>query len=188
MYDKDHLHGMKIIRMAPSTYSDDMVKEKSVAWNADARAGKVHSQYIRKAHNLNVECFSSEPDVQARPILRKQSSYLRIRGHCVGAFAVCSLDIHLLLRETVRSAVMRNWRQVGATSVGAAFKTYSARNRRHWGAELALPGARLRVSRAHLAFESSSCRADKTCETSFVSFDLSESAQYAAKAVPILIL
>ena len=121
------MHGMKILRMAPSTYSDDMVKEKSVAWNADARAGKVHSQYIRKAHNLNVECFSSEPDVQARPILLKLSSYLRVRGHCVGAFAVCSSDIHLLLRETVRSAVMRNWRQVGATSVGAAFTTCSAR-------------------------------------------------------------
>ena len=105
----------------------------------------------------------------------------------MGAFAVCSLVIHLLLRETVRSAVMRNWRQVGATSVGAAFTTYSARPP-PLGSGLALPGARLRVSRAHLAFESSSCRADKTCETSFVSFDLSESAQYAAKAAPILIL
>lgn len=88
------MHGMKILRMAPSTYSDDMVKEKSVAWNADARAGKVHSQYIRKAHNLNVECFSSEPDVQARPILRKLITYSRVQGHCVGALEECSSIFH----------------------------------------------------------------------------------------------
>ena len=57
---------------------------------------------------------------------------------CVGAFAECSSDMHLLLREAARCAAMRYWRQVGAVSVEAAIATYSARYRRHWGAELAL--------------------------------------------------
>ena len=48
---------------------------------------------------------------------------------------------------------MRYWRQVGAVSVKAAVATYSARYRRHWGAELALQGARLRFSRAYLAVQ-----------------------------------
>ena len=66
----------------------------------------------------------------------------------LGAFAKCSSDIHLLLREAAKSAAMRYWRQVGAASVEAAVATYSASYRRHWGAELALQAARLGFSRA----------------------------------------
>ena len=35
---KDRLHDVKIIHMAPSTYSDAMVKEKGVARSANAKA------------------------------------------------------------------------------------------------------------------------------------------------------
>ena len=117
---KDHLHDMKIIHMAPSTYSDAMVKEMGVARSANARADKVNWQYLTKARTLDTEypvCFSSEPDVEARPMLRRLRSYPKVRGQCVGAFAECSSDIHLLLREAARSAAMRYWRQVGAASV-----------------------------------------------------------------------
>ena len=96
---KDHLHDVKIIHMGSSTYSDTMVKEKGVARCANARANKVDRQYLTKARKLDAECFPSEPDVEARPILRKLRSYPRVRGQCVGAFAECSSDIHLLLRE-----------------------------------------------------------------------------------------
>ena len=41
----------------------------------------------------------------------------------MGAFAECSSDIHLLLREAARSAAMRHWRQVGAASIEAAIAT-----------------------------------------------------------------
>ena len=115
-----------------------MVKEKGVARSANARADKVNGQYLTKARKLDTECFSSEPDVEARPVLRRLRSYPRVRGQCVGAFAECSSDIHLLLREAARCAAIRYWRQVGAVSVEAAVATYSARYRRHWGAELAL--------------------------------------------------
>jgi len=115
---KDHLHDMKIIHMTPSTHSDAMVKEKGVARSANARADKVNAgQYLTKARKLDTECFSSEPDVEARPILRRLRSYPKVRGQCVGAFAECSSDIHLLLREAARSAAMRYWRQVGAASI-----------------------------------------------------------------------
>ena len=115
-----------------------MVKEKGVARSANARADKVNGQYLTKARKLDTECFSSEPDVEARPILRRLRSYPKVRGQCVGAFAECSSGIHLLLKETARSAAMRYWRQVGAVSVEAAVATYSARYRGHWEAELAL--------------------------------------------------
>ena len=96
---KDHLHDVKIIHMGPSTYSDAMVKETGVARCANARANKVNGQYLTKARKLDEECFPSEPDVEARPILRKLRSYPRVRGQCVGTFAECSSDIHLLLRD-----------------------------------------------------------------------------------------
>ena len=101
---KDHLHDVKIIHMVPSTYSDAMVKEKGVARSANARANKVNGQYLTKARKLDTECFSSEPDVKARPVLWRLRSYPGVRGQCVGAFAECSSDIHLLLREAARYA------------------------------------------------------------------------------------
>ena len=82
---KDHLHDVKIIHMGPSTYSDAMVKEKGIARGANARANKVNGQYLTKARKLDTECFSSEPDVEARPVLRKLRSFPRVRGQCVQA-------------------------------------------------------------------------------------------------------
>jgi len=70
--------------------------------------------------------------------------------------------------------------------VKAAVAIYSARYRRHWGAELALQGARLRFSRAYLAFQAPSCQAGMTFGTSSIGFDPADSAQYAAEAAPIL--
>jgi len=183
---KDHLHGVKIIRMAPSTYSDAMVKEKGVARSANARANKVNGQYLTNARNLDTECFSSEPDVEARPVLRRLRSYPRVRGQCVDAFAECSSDIHLQLREAARCAAIRYWRQVGAVSVEAAVATYSARYRRHCGTELALQGARLRFSRAYLAAKAPTCQAGMTFGTSSIGFGPADSAQYAAEPAPIL--
>ena len=126
----------------------------------------MNRQYLTKARKLDAECFPSEPDVEARPILRKLRSYPRVRGQCVGAFAECSSDIHLLLREAARCAAIRYWRQVGAVSVEAAVAIYSNRYRSHWGAELALQGARLRFSRAYLAAKAPTCQAGMTFGTS----------------------
>ena len=52
----------------------------------------MNGQYVikTKARKLDTECFSSEPDVEARPVLRRLRSYPRVRGQCVGAFAECS--------------------------------------------------------------------------------------------------
>ena len=124
--------------------------------------------------------------MEARPILRKLRSYPRVRGQCVGAFAECSSDIRLLLREAARCAAIRYWRQVGAVSVEAAVAIYSTRYRSHWGAELALQGARLRFSRAYLAAKAPTCQAGMTFGTSSIGFDPADSAQYAAEAAPIL--
>ena len=71
---------------------------------------------------------------------------------------------------------MRYWRQVGAVSVEAAVATYSARYRRHWGAELALQGARLRFSRAYLAVQAPTCQAGMTFGTSSIGFDPADTA------------
>ena len=89
----------------------------------------------------------------AQPIAKRLNSYQRARAHCVGAFAECSSDIDVLLRETAKSAAnMYNWRKVGATSPETAFATFTAIYRLRLGAELALQGARLQLSRAYLVF------------------------------------
>ena len=120
-------------------------------------------------------------------ILRRLRSYPKVLGQYVDTFMECSSDIHLLLRETATSVAMRYWRQVGAASVEASsVATYSARYRRHWGAELALQGARLRFSRAYLAFQAPSCQAGMIFGTSSIGFDPADSAEYAAEAARIL--
>ena len=88
--------------------------------SADARADKVNGQYVikTKARTLDTECFSSDPNVEARAVIRRLRLYPKVRGQCVGAFTECSSDIHLLLRETARSAAMRYWRQVRSSSWG----------------------------------------------------------------------
>ena len=68
----------------------------------------MNGQYLTKARKLDTECFSSEPDVEARPVLRRLRSYPRVRGQCVDAFAECSSDIHLLLREAARGQQVRS--------------------------------------------------------------------------------
>ena len=69
---------------------------------------------------------------------------------------------------------------------GVGCRDHSARYRRHWGAELALQGARLRFSRAYLAFQAPSCQAGMIFGTSSIGFDPADSAQYAAEAARIL--
>jgi len=78
----------------------------------------VNGQYVikTKALTLDTECFSSDPNVEARAVIRRLRLYPKVRGQCVGAFAECSSDIHLLPREAARCAAMRYWRQVGAVS------------------------------------------------------------------------
>ena len=108
---------------------------------------------VYKARKLDEKLFETEPNANARPILKRLNSYLRVRGHCVGAFAECSSDINVLLRETAKSAAKHNLRKVGASaSPETAFATYMATYRSRWGAEIALQTARLRLSRAYLTF------------------------------------
>ena len=102
---------------------------------------------------------------------RGSTIYPRVRGHCVGAFSERSSDIHVLLRETVKSAAKHNWRKVGATSPETAFATYMAICHSRWGAEIALQGARLRLSRAYLTFSAQSRPTDRAYENTSTEFD-----------------
>ena len=114
---KDHLHDVKIIHIStwpPPPTATPWSRRKASPEAQTAKRGAAgeqgewgNGQYLTKARKLDTECFSSEPDVEARPVLRRLRSYPRVRGQCVGAFAECSSDIHLLLRETARSAAMR---------------------------------------------------------------------------------
>jgi len=104
----------------------------------------------------------------------------------VEAFAECSSDIHVLLRETAKSAAKHNWRKVGATSPETAVATYVAIYRSRWGAEIALQGARLRLSRAYLTFSAQPRPTDRAYENTSTEFDPSDCTWYAAGAAPIL--
>ena len=105
----------------------------------------------------------------------------------MGAFAECSSDIAVLLRETAKSAAKHNLRKVGASaSPETAFATYMGTYRSRWGAEIALQGARLRLSRAYLAFAAQQRPTDRAYENTSNEFGPSDSTCYAAEAAPIL--
>ena len=121
----------------------------------------------------------------ARPIAKRLNSYQRARAHCVGAFAECSSDIHVLLRETVKFAAMHNWRKVGATYPESALATYAAIYRHRWGAELALQGF---ASGSQGRIWPSQHNHAQPIEPKITSAELdpSDSGWYAAEAAPIL--
>ena len=91
----------------------------------------------------------------------------------MGAFSERSSDIHVLLRETAKSAAKHNWRKVDATSPETAFATFNFMTiyRSRWGAEIALQGARLRLSRAYLTFSAQSRPTDRAYENTSTEFD-----------------
>ena len=83
--------------------------------------------------------------------------------------------------------VLTFYRYVPNSYVGVTRAIYSTnRYRSHWGAELPLQGARLRLSRTYLAAQAPTCQAGMTFGTSSIGFDPADSAQYAAEAAPIL--
>jgi hypothetical protein len=94
----------------------------------------------------------------------------------VGAFSERSSDIHVLLRETAKSAAKHNWRKVDATSPETAFATFNFMTiyRSRWGAEIALQGARLRLSRAYLTFSAQPHPTDRAYENTSAEFDPSD--------------
>jgi hypothetical protein len=66
------------------------------------------------------------------------------------------------------------------------FATYMAIYRSRWGAEVALQGARLRLSRAYLTFSAQPHPTDRAYENTSTEFDPSDCTWYAAEAAPIL--
>ena len=110
--------------MPGTTYRDSKVKEKGAARNAVTRADNVNTEYVYKARKLDYKFFEAEPDANARPIAKRLSSYPSVRGHCVERFRSTDTDIHVLLRETAKSAAKHNWRKVDAPSPETAFATY----------------------------------------------------------------
>ena len=150
---------MKIIHMLPPADSEVEVKETGVDRNADARADKVHSKYLttRRANSM----WNAS---HRRPTWRHgPSSGSSNRTHKSGGNAwaplrsaartsICCYGRRQGPRPCATGAILRS----RAASVEAAVATYSARYRRHWGSELALQGARLRFSRAYLAFHAPS--------------------------------
>ena len=111
----------------------------------------MHGEYQAHARDLDARHHADVADPERRPILTRLSTYPRVRGLVIGAFAETSADVRLLLRETAEAAAARFWRDAGATSATAAQSVYMSVYRRRWGAEFALQGARMRIARAYLA-------------------------------------
>ena len=110
----------------------------------------MHGEYEAHARVLDARHQTGVADPERRPILTRLSTYPRVRGLVIGAFAETSADVRLLLRETAEAAAARFWRDAGATSATAAQSVYMSVYRRRWGAEFALQGARMRIARAYL--------------------------------------
>ena len=117
----------------------------------DGSAGFLDADVIAAhARDLDARHHADVADPERRPILTRLSTYPRVRGLVIGAFAETSADVRLLLRETAEAAAARFWRDAGATSATAAQSVYMSVYRRRWGAEFALQGARMRIARAYL--------------------------------------
>ena len=154
----DHLHDVKMVHYCPTRYTQARVLDRSVGCCADRRAEGVHGEYQAHARDLDARHHADVADPERRPILTRLSTYPRVRGLVIGAFAETSADVRLLLRETAEAAAARFWRDAGATSATAAQSVYMSVYRRRWGAEFALQGAR----RAHDFGRSPSARTDGT--------------------------
>ena len=146
----DHLHDVKMVHYCPTRYTQARVLDRSVGCCADRRAEGVHGEYRAHARDLDARHHADVADPERRPILTRLSTYPRVRGLAIGAFAETSADVRLLLRETAEAAAARFWRDAGATSATAAQSVYMSVYRRRWGAEFALQGARMRIARAYL--------------------------------------
>ena len=146
----DHLHDVKVVHYCPTRYTQARVLDRSVGCCADRRAEGVHGEYEAHARDLDARHHADVADPERRPILTRLSTYPRVRGLVIGAFAETSADVRLLLRETAEAAAARFWRDAGATSATAAQSVYMSVYRRRWGAEFALQGARMRIARAYL--------------------------------------
>ena len=141
---------MKVVHYCPTRYAQARVLDRSVGCCADRRAEGVHGEYRAHARDLDARHHADVADPERRPILTRLSTYPRVRGLAIGAFAETSADVRLLLRETAEAAAARFWRDAGATSATAAQSVYMSVCRRRWGAEFALQGARMRIARAYL--------------------------------------
>lgn len=115
-----------------------------------SRARPLRRLLCRPAGRGGARHHAGVADPERRPILTRLSTYPRVRGLVIGAFAETSADVRLLLRETAEAAAARFWRDAGATSATAAQSVYMSVYRRRWGAEFALQGARMRIARAYL--------------------------------------
>ena len=141
---------MKVVHYCPTRYAQARVLDRSVGCCADRRAEGVHGEYETHARVLDARHHAGVADPERRPILTRLSTYPRVRGLVIGAFAETSADVRLLLRETAEAAAARFRRDAGATSATAAQSVYMSVYRRRWGAEFALQGARMRIARAYL--------------------------------------
>ena len=90
--------------------------DRSVGCCADRRAEGVHGEYRAHARDLDARHHADVADPERRPILTRLSTYPRVRGLAIGAFAETSADVRLLLRETAEAAAARFWRDAGADS------------------------------------------------------------------------
>ena len=67
----------------------------SVGCCADRRAEGVHGEYEAQARVLDARHHAGVADPERRPILTRLSTYPRVRGLVIGAFAETSADVRL---------------------------------------------------------------------------------------------
>ena len=146
----DHLLDNKVIHYCPSRYSAAHVTLGGDASCCQHRAGRVAAEYTASARSLDARFFAHIADVDQRPVLTRLRQYPDPRGLVFGAFAEASADVHTLLRLVAEAASLRHWREAGARSALGSRSTFTCAYRRQWGCEVALQGARLRISRSFL--------------------------------------
>ena len=83
----DHLHDVKVVHYCPTRYVQAHVLDRSVGCCADRRAEGVHGEYEAHARVLDARHHAGVADPERRPILTRLSTYLRVRGLVIGAFA-----------------------------------------------------------------------------------------------------
>ena len=169
--------------MSGTTYRDSKVKEKGVARNAEPTKS-IRSTSTR--HATSMRSFSEPNPMRTLGQSRGGSAHTRefedtawerLRNAAQTSMCCCGR------RPSPQQST------IGAKSVPLLQKQLSQPTWQYcsrWGAEIALQGARLRLSNAYLAFSAQPLPTDRAYENTSTEFDPSGCTWYAAEAAPNL--
>ena len=135
---------------------------QGATWNAravatrcgalEAREGKIHGEYHRKARAADIKFNGHNPqDPASGPVQTRLSEFGPIQGGVAGPRGSVSSGLHRVIEGIAEIGAERNWRAMGARSVLEARAVLINRVRRGIGIVATRAAARLMIGRLGVA-------------------------------------